>query len=148
MNAFNCETIRQAAMALADGETAPLSAEQVQAHLAGCAECRRAVEEMQSLARVLDAQSHQPQAADLWPGIQGRIAVCAADSRSLNPAGMLAVLALVLLLVRGIVLTTAEPLEWAVRFIALLFVGGWFVLLRENPFAIHPQLVEGKKTRP
>jgi len=148
MSKMDCETIRQAAMALADGETASLSAEQAQSHLADCPACRRAVEELRSLTRMLDTQSRRGQALDLWPRIQGRLAVRVADSKALSTAGMLAALAIALLCVRGIVLTTTAPLEWAARFVALLFVGGWFVLLRENPFAIHLQLAEAKETKP
>jgi len=85
---------------------------------------------------------------DVWPEVKGRIAVRAADSRSFNPAGMLSALMIALLLVRGIVLTTAEPLEWVARFVALLLVGGWFFLLRENPFAVHPQLAITKESKP
>lgn len=148
MNEDHCETVRQAAMALADGETAPLSAEQVQTHLTGCPACHCAVEELGCLNRALAAQSRQPQAVDVWPEVKGRIAVCAADSRSFNPAGMLSALTIALLLVRGIVLTSAEPLEWVARFVALLLVGGWFFLLRENPFAVHPQLAVTKDSKP
>ncbi len=148
MNQKQCETVRQAAMALADGESAPLSAEQVQSHLAGCPACRCAMEELGCLNRTLGAQSRQRKTVDVWPAVQGGIAVRTAASRSSNPAGMLITLAAALLLVRGIVLTTTEPLEWVARFVALLLVSGWFFLIRENPFAIHPQLAVTKESKP
>ena len=145
---MNCETVRLAAMALADEEPAPLSAEQVQTHLAGCPACSRAVEELRFVTRLLDPQSRQEQPIDLWPRIQSRIAICAVDYRSLKPVGMLVALVIALLCVRGIVLSATEPLAWVARLVALSFLGGWFFLLRENPFAIHPHLSEGKETQP
>ena len=148
MTQTDCETIRQAAMALADGETAPLSAEQVKAHLAGCPACGRAVEELQSLTRRLDSQSRQRQPVDLWSRVQGPIAGRTVACRPLNSAGMLVALVLALLCVHGIVLGTAEPLAWVARCVALVFLGGWFFLLRENPFAIQSRLVEAKEVKP
>jgi len=148
MSKIDCATIRQAAMALADGEAAPLSAEQVEAHLAGCPACGRAVEELRSLTRLLDTQSRQRQPVDLWPRIQGPIAGRAVDCRPLKPAGMLVALVLALLCVRGIVLSAAEPSAWVARLVALAFLGGWFFLLRENPFAIQSRLVVAKETQP
>jgi hypothetical protein len=59
---------------------------------------------------------------------------------------MLVLMAMALLLVRGVVFASAGPLEWAGRFAGLLFVGGLFLLFRENPFAIQPRLTEAKHT--
>jgi predicted anti-sigma-YlaC factor YlaD len=147
MSKMDCETIRQADMALADGETASLNAEHVQMHLAECLECRRTVAELRTLNSALDAQSRRVEPVDFWPRIQSRLAAPAAETKSSSMAGMIAMLVMTLLLVRGMVLTTAHPLEWVVRLVALFFVLGWFFLLRENPFAVHPHLVEGKETR-
>jgi hypothetical protein len=46
----------------------------------------------------------------------------------------------ILLLVRAVVLAVPGPFEWVVRFSALFVVFTWFLLLRENPFAIDPKL--------
>jgi anti-sigma factor RsiW len=148
MSTIDCETLRQVALALTDGETTPLNAEQVQAHLAACPECRRAVEELRSVIRVLDAQSRREQAIDVWPRIQSRLMVQAAQAESFHLAGRFALLVAALLLGRGIVLVSAEPLEWIVRVVGLLLVSGWFFLLRENPFTIHSHLVETKESNP
>ena len=144
MSTMDCESVRQAAMALADGETSPLNAGQIQSHLADCPECRRAVEELGSLTRALAARSRREPTLDLWPRIRTRLD----RPLSYRLAGRFALLVAALLLARGIVLVTAEPVEWIVRGVALLLVGGWFLLLRENPFTIHSHLFETKETKP
>jgi predicted anti-sigma-YlaC factor YlaD len=144
MSTMDCETVRQAAMALADGETGPLNAEQIQRHLADCPECRIAVERLASLTRVLDGQSRREPAIDLWPRVRNQLAPPA----RFPLAGRFALLAATLLLARGIILVTAEPVEWIVRAVALLLVGTWFVWSQENPFTIQTHLFETKETRP
>ena len=52
MNESNCESVRIAAMALADGEQPALDPHFIAAHVAGCAACRLELE----LLRGLDVQ--------------------------------------------------------------------------------------------
>jgi hypothetical protein len=65
-----CDAIRLAAMALGDGETAPHTRMQVDAHLQTCAACRTEVAEWPSLA---SAQRAPLPAVDLWPTIAPRL---------------------------------------------------------------------------
>lgn len=148
MNPMDCENVRQAAMALADGEIAPLNAAEVQAHLSQCSECRHAVEELRSLNRLVDAQSRRVPTVQLWPRIEGRLAAEAASAESVSLAGKFAVLVTLLLLARTLVLVATQPLEWVVRLGALTFVLGWFILFRENPFTLQPHLIAAKETTP
>jgi predicted anti-sigma-YlaC factor YlaD len=56
-----------------DDELTPDERHDVDAHLAGCAECRLVLDELRQVvmrAKTLDAQ---PPQADLWPGVQQRI---------------------------------------------------------------------------
>jgi predicted anti-sigma-YlaC factor YlaD len=147
MNETNCEITRQAAMALADGEIASLNTAQVRAHLAECQECQRAAAQLQSLNRLLAAQSRRVPIVDFWSRVEGRLAASATKTES-SSLGMCAILVLMLLLVRIMVLSVAQPLELGVRFVAVFFVLGWFFVLRENPFAIQPHLGEPNNYQP
>jgi anti-sigma factor RsiW len=144
---ISCDAVCQAAMALADGETPALEPAQVQLHLAQCVECRRRVEELRSLNHLFADCSRRVQAADLWPAIQASLAPHQAPARRRGSAAMFLMLVIMLLLVRGVVLAGSGIVEWVARAVALLLVLGWVLLLRENPFAIHPHLIEYKDTR-
>jgi predicted anti-sigma-YlaC factor YlaD len=144
MTKMDCQIICQAAMALADGETAALNTEQVQAHLANCPDCRRVMGEFRSMSSAFSSQSRRVHAVNLWPRLADRITSEPPQLTALPLSVMFAILVAMLLMVRALVLTTAHPLEWGVRLLALLFVCGWFFLQRENPFTINPHLMEAK----
>ena len=148
MNPMDCETVRQAAMALADGEIAPLNAAEVQAHLANarsagapCRTCDRSPAGGRAVA--------PPPTVDLWPRIEGRLAAEAAKRQVRQPGRQ----------VRGARHATparsgpwcSPPLNrWSgsSRLGALAFVLGWFILLRENPFTLQPHLIVAKENTP
>jgi anti-sigma factor RsiW len=56
-----------------DGELAVAERRGVEAHLAGCAECREALGELQAVANRARSLTDQAPAADLWPAIATRI---------------------------------------------------------------------------
>ncbi len=143
----DCTFIRQAAMALADGEKAAMDASCVQSHLAACVECRRAVEEMRSLDHLFVARPRHLPATDLWPRVQRSLAVPAAKARPFSRPAMFVLLVVALLLLRAALFTTGQASEWVARFVALLFVLGWLVALRDNPFAVNPHLITTSKAK-
>jgi predicted anti-sigma-YlaC factor YlaD len=76
-----CERVQMAAMAHVDGERADLTAAEVEAHLAGCAECRAAVVAMTALQSQLDGLDYESLDADVWPGVQSAIASSASHAQ-------------------------------------------------------------------
>src|SRR3954468_17059145 len=57
-----------------DGEDlAPAERAQIEAHLAGCAECRAAPEELREVAAFASALPDSPPSANLWSGVSARI---------------------------------------------------------------------------
>src|SRR5512142_1390177 len=59
---------------LLDGELGPVEAREAQAHLAGCAECRALLADLERIASDARALEATPPAKDLWAGIARRIA--------------------------------------------------------------------------
>jgi len=140
MQATSCEQIRLAAMALADGEHADLSAEEIAAHLAACGACRRAVAEMTSLVGLLSAQKRQAVAADFWPLVQPQVARAGLARRAAGVPGWLVGLLALVLACRVLVLLAQPASGWLVKLAALALVVALFGVRRENPFAIESQL--------
>lgn len=56
-----------------DGELAAAERETMDAHLAGCAECRVTLDELRAIAVMADRLEDQPPGSDLWPAIAARI---------------------------------------------------------------------------
>jgi hypothetical protein len=70
---LKCDDVRAAAMAKLDRELAPLEEDECSAHVAGCGQCRDAIDSMKRLHAGLDALHYEPAAKDLWPAIHARI---------------------------------------------------------------------------
>jgi predicted anti-sigma-YlaC factor YlaD len=68
-----CEQVQMAATALLDGERADLTSTEVEAHLAGCAECRTAVAALTTLQSRLNGFDYESLAVDVWPGVRNAI---------------------------------------------------------------------------
>jgi predicted anti-sigma-YlaC factor YlaD len=134
---MNCEQVRIAAMALADGETPPLPRAAIEVHLAECAECRQELEEMQALGRLWEAQSRQTHAVDLWPQVAGRLQ---------SPVGRaekhrwLTALAALLVVFKLIEFIPNRSLGMWVQLVPLLLAAAVFAVVGQNPFQIKTEL--------
>lgn len=68
---MNCTNIEPLLDALVDGESSEAERAEAERHLAGCADCRRALEELRELRRATDALPRELRPArDLLPGIR------------------------------------------------------------------------------
>ncbi len=68
-----CEQVQMAAMAHLDGERGDLTAAEVEAHLAGCAECRAAVSTLTTLQSRMNRFDYERLDTDVWPRVRGAI---------------------------------------------------------------------------
>ena len=133
---MNCEQVRVAAMALADGETAPLPRSAIEAHVIECAACRQEIRELDGVGRVWETQARRTQTVDLWPQVQQRLERGVARSeRRWQPA-------LVAMLVAFKLLTFIPERSFGtwVQFVPLLMAASAFALVGQNPFQIKTKL--------
>lgn len=75
-----CERVQMAAMAHLDGERADLSSTEIDAHLAGCQECRAAVAAMATLHPSLNRLDYETLDLDVWPAVHDAITTDSARS--------------------------------------------------------------------
>ena len=134
MNELNCESVRIAAMALADGEQPALDPDFIAAHLAGCAACRLELEHLRAVTVQLAGQSRREYPSDLWPAVETRLATPSRQRR--------------MFLVLGVLLVTYKIAEFgpsrefglAVQLIPIAIALAVFRYLKENPFHITTEL--------
>jgi hypothetical protein len=138
MTEFNCESVCMAAMALADGYQAEVSAEQIEAHLADCADCRQELSQLRALATLLAGQKRQQQSEHIWAGIVRRLPDAPQNgSQTWQPFALLGVLLLGYKLVEMI---PDRDFGLLFKFVPILFVVAAFGYLKENPFKINANL--------
>jgi predicted anti-sigma-YlaC factor YlaD len=131
-----CQIVQISAMALRDGQTGPLSAEQVQQHLHQCQTCREAVAQMESFLNIVDLHVRRPVEADLWPRIES--ALKRTSDRSTERAYRLALAGLLIVTLGCKLLSLHVGFEASVL-LALASgatVGAALCWLRVNPFRI------------
>jgi predicted anti-sigma-YlaC factor YlaD len=140
MKNTNCEEILIQKSALLDGEKADLSAEQINAHLETCANCRREIAQMESTIIMLGRQARRAPDADLWSAVERRIGA--------EPKAISAVKWQPFVLV-GAFLVAYKLLEmiperdfgWTLKIVPLVFAVALFGLIKENPFKINTGLI-------
>jgi predicted anti-sigma-YlaC factor YlaD len=148
MKPQKCEEVVLAAMAVADGEQPILSVDQVEAHLTNCPDCRREVEQLNSLAKLLDGQKRRELSPDLWLSISERLGPSTATPTTARGQNWQPFLLLGLLLVIFKLVEMIPERDFGLMFklVPLLFVIAVFSYLKENPFKINLELkLEGDR---
>jgi hypothetical protein len=139
MDPSNCESVRIAAMALADGEQAALDPEFIAAHVIGCQACRLELELLRGFDAQIAGKSRRQYPVDLWPRIEPRLAAPSRQRR--------------VFLVLGILLVAYKIAEFApsrefglvVQLVPIAIALAVFRYLKENPFRITTELkLEGE----
>ncbi len=130
-----CENVLIAMMAAADGESAPLSPDEIEAHLVSCANCREEAVRTQQVDVLFRQVIRRESTIDLWPMIESRLD---RRRRRWQPYALVSVLLLAYKLYEMV--PEAEP-GWAIHLVPLIIFGALLVFLRENPFKINTNLV-------
>ena len=73
MDTPQCDAIVLSAMALMDGETAPIDRAVIDAHMLTCRHCASEIETLRSLAERLAPVSRATVTADVWPAIEAQL---------------------------------------------------------------------------
>ena len=140
MNKEYCEKIRVSAMAIRDGETAPLSEQEIARHLQSCADCRIEIDQQKQAAELLNGRSRRAFAHDVWPEIA--TALEETKRRSAQPAHVPAFVALCLFLLTFKIIEVLPSVTAGVA-IKLIPAGVlilFFTLIKQNPFEINQNL--------
>jgi predicted anti-sigma-YlaC factor YlaD len=136
---INCESIRVAAMALADGETPSLRPEEIETHLLICDRCREQVEQMKATNQLLSSQKRLIPEANLWPLVNERLQA-SASSAALFRWRVLLLFAMPLFGYKiALLVFQASPSLWS-KLVPVILAIAVFSYLRINPFKINCEL--------
>jgi hypothetical protein len=132
--AENCEEILIALMAVFDGETTDFSPEQLNAHLSGCDDCRREIDQMRNTFALLKNEERREQNVDLWSSIKPRIEA----KTNWKP---FAVLGAFLVVYKLAEMLPETDFGFVFKLVPIVFVVVLFAFLKENPFKINTELI-------
>jgi predicted anti-sigma-YlaC factor YlaD len=141
---INCESVRVAAMALADGEKAPLRPEEIETHLLNCDRCREEVEQLGATNQLLSSQKRLISEADLWPLVNERLVnerlKASVSSAPLFRWRVLLLFAIPLFGYKiSMLIFQASPSLWS-KLVPVILAIAVFSYLRANPFKINCEL--------
>jgi hypothetical protein len=141
MDRFDCDTVVMAAMALMDGESAPVDPAEIDRHVRTCRRCASEMAALRSLAGTLAPMRRAAVTADVWPAIEARL-----ERAAVFPAGLVLAAALVFLLTwRAFEAAALDPLAMWTRPVTIGVAVLLFLCLRVNPFRVDPRLVQGRR---
>jgi predicted anti-sigma-YlaC factor YlaD len=136
MMSERCEKVQLAAMAALDGETPPLSEQEIQEHLAACAACRAEVQQLQQRLAPLDRQKLRAFAQDVWPGVAAALRKQAAPAQPRREAYVFTLLGLSLLACKMVGVLPELEGNWLPKVLPLAAALVLFGVLKQNPFHI------------
>ena len=139
MSDHDCENVRIAAMAIADGEESALGISEIESHLFKCELCREEIEQIRVTNQLLSSQQRLQQPANVWPRVSERIQ---AKTESTEPFRwrVLLLFAIPLFGYKVLMLMlNAPPSLWS-KLIPVLLMVVIFTYLKANPFKINSEL--------
>jgi len=134
MNESTCESVRMAAMALADGEKPALDPDFIAAHVAGCEACRLELELLRGFDVQIAGKSRRQYPVDVWPAIEPRLAAPSRQRR------VFLVLGVLLLAYKVAEFAPNREFGMAVQLVPIAIALAVFRYLKENPFRITTEL--------
>lgn len=145
MTRLDCENVCMAAMTMEDGYATGLSTDQIEAHLADCANCRREVQQLRSLHSLLDSQKRRQRTENVWKQIERRLPDALPAQSTSQSWYPFMFLGLLLLGYRLLEMLPDRNLDVLFKLVPVLFAIAAFSYLRENPFKINSELrLEGE----
>ncbi len=136
MMSERCEKVRWAAMAALDGETPPLSEQEIHEHLAACAACRAEVERLQQAMAPLSRQKPRVFTEDVWPGVEAALQKQTAPAQPRREASVFAMLGLFLLACKVVGVLPELGGNWLPKVLPLAAAIVLFGVLKQNPFHV------------
>ena len=146
MTDIDCESVRVAAMALADGEEFSLRRGEIEAHLVNCEGCREEIEQLRATNQLFSSQQRLRPEANVWPTISERLQ---ATTDTTQPFRWRVLLLFGLPLFGYkffMLLLQATPSLWS-KLVPVILMIAIFTYLKTNPFKINCELtLEGETT--
>ncbi len=140
MNQVSCESVRLAAMAVADGEKPLIPLNEIELHLAQCDLCRSEVEQLITFIDLLNAQCRRERTESVWGRVAERLGRGERTRAASDHWPWFLLLGSFLAGYRLVVAASDwEPGLWFKLAPALLAIAV-FAFLRENPFKVNSQL--------
>jgi hypothetical protein len=138
-----CETIRIAAMAIADGhqaEMTEMTSHRIEEHLADCATCRLEIDQLRALDALMNIQQRQPQSERLWSRIEMSLPETSMAKNESSTSHLFILLGLFLIGYKLFEMIPDRDLGFLFKLIPIFFVVAAFAYLKVNPFKIDTEL--------
>jgi anti-sigma factor RsiW len=139
MSDIDCESVRFAAMAIADGEDSSLRAEEIEAHLFDCEACREELEEIRATYQLLSSHQRRRPQVNVWPMVSERVEATAESTEPFRWRVLL-LFGIPLFGYKLFILTlNASPSLWS-KLVPVILMIAVFGYLKANPFKINAEL--------
>lgn len=140
MSELNCESVCIAAMAMADGYQSEMSRGQIEAHLANCPRCRHELDQLRTLASLLERPKRQPRIEDIWARVERRLPDAPLPQKASPTLYTLNLLGLLLLGYKLVEMIPDRDFGFLFKLVPILFIVAAFGYLKVNPFKINAEL--------
>ena len=139
MSDINCESVRVAYMALADGEEVLPDREEFETHLQNCERCQAEIEPLRALNKLWSSHKRLRAQTDLWPVVSKRLEATVETAPSFSWRVLL-LFGLPLFAYKLVLLIfQVAPSLWS-KLVPVILAIAIFSCLKANPFKINCEL--------
>ena len=140
MNKEYCEKIRISAMAISDGEQPLLSENEIAVHIEYCNECRIAIEQLNSVEKLLEGKKRKSSDINIVHDVETVLNADTMSPEYSEYSGRFIIFITALLILKIIGVSPVETGWIIAKFLTILVVIVFFVLIKKNPFVINENL--------
>lgn len=140
MNKEYCEKVRLSAMAISDGEQPLVPENEIASHLKSCNDCRIAVEQLHSAAKMLEDKKRKAYDINIVDEIEAALNTAKMQPKYSEYLRHFIALGLVLFILKIVDVSSALTAVGTARFLPVIVVIVFFVLIKQNPFTINPNI--------
>jgi hypothetical protein len=140
MNKEYCEKVRFSAMAISDGEQPLVSENEINEHLSSCINCRLAIEQLHSAAKLLEGKQRKSYDVNVAQDIEAALSTSKLLPGCSEYSGYFIALCFTLFILKIIGISPALSAAGIARFLTILVVIVFFILIKQSPFTISPNI--------
>ena len=135
-----CEKVRLSAMAISDGQQPLVSQEEIIKHVSSCSDCRTAIEQLKNVAELLEGKKRQFYEVNIVREVETALSTAKMSPGYSEYLVHFTALGLVLFIMKIVGISPALTTAGIAKFLTILVVIVFFILIKQNPFTISPNI--------
>lgn len=135
-----CEKVRLSAMAILDGQKPFIAENEINTHISSCNDCKTAIEQLQKAEELLEGKHRKTYEVNIVREVETALSTAKMSPGYSEYSVHFITLSLVLFILKIVGISPALTAAGIAKFLTILVVIAFFILIKQNPFTISPNI--------